>query len=117
MLNEAKLTCRTLDKHYEPELCRLIQAAIRVLETRGVIVRGKFTYTTAVENATGMLIVSSWSCTITDDWTKTAILAYVKANFPTIDAKMQEAFESTLSSMMNTSGYTYFDAGGCGHAG
>ena len=79
-----------------------------MLETRGVIVEGAFTYSTAVEQSTGMLIVTNWNCTITDNWVRTAVLTYVKAQFPTIDEKMMEAFENILASMMNTTGYTDF---------
>lgn len=112
MLNEAKLTCRALDPHYEPELCRLIDAGVWVLKTRGIIVHGWFAYTTAVEQSTGMLIVDHWECTIRDNWVRTAILTYVKAQFPTIDEKMMEAFENILASMMNTTNYTDFGEAG-----
>lgn len=108
MLNEARLTCRALDKYYGPELCRLIKAAILVLKTRGIVFEGDFTFTAATVEGEELPTVTAWDCTITDEWVKTAILAYVKANFPGMkDAeKLQEAFENMLSSMMNTTGYT-----------
>ncbi len=113
MLGEAKLTCRAMDKHYEPELCRLIRAGILVLKTRGIVFDGDFTYTTETEEETGLPVLKTWDCTITDEWVKTTILAYVKANFPGMkDAeKLQEAFENMLGSMMNTSGYTKWEGG------
>lgn len=108
MLNEAKITCRALDPHYSPELCRLICAAILELKARGVLVQGTFTYRTEEEGATGLPIVAGWECTITDEWVKTAILSYVKGHFPGMkDAeKYRDAFENMLSAMMNTTGYT-----------
>ena len=108
MLGEAKITCRALDKHYEPELCRLIKAGIQVLKTRGIVFDGDFTYTTETEAATGLPVVATHECTIMDAWVKTVVLTYVKAYFPGIkDAeKLQEAFENMLGSMMNTDGYT-----------
>lgn len=111
MLNEARITCRALDEHYGPELCRLIKSGIRVLKTRGIIFEGDFTYTTALEESTGLPIVNTWACTIEDEWVRTAILTYVKGYFPGIkDAeKIRAAFEDILSSMMNTDGYTKWE--------
>ena len=113
MLNEAKITCQALDAHYGPELCRLIRSAIRVLKTRGITFDGDFTYTTALEEETGLPIVSDWTCTITDEWVRTAILTYTKGHCTWIkDAeKCQAAFEDMLASMMNTDGYTDWKEG------
>ena len=114
MLNEARITCRALDEHYGPELCRLIRAAIRVLKTRGITFEGDFTYQTELEGSTGLPVVTEWHDTITDEWVRTAILTYAKAHCSWIkDAeKCQEAFESMLSSMMNTTGYTNWGGAG-----
>lgn len=114
MLNEARLTCRAMDAHYGPELCRLIGAAIKVLKTRGITFEGEFTYTVKAEEGTELPIVDTWSCTITDDWVKTAILTYTKGHFPGMkDAeKYRAAFEDMLASMMNTTGYTKWEGGG-----
>ena len=113
MLNEARITCRALDEHYGPELCRLIKTAIRVLKTRGITFAGDFTYTVELEESTGLPIVKTWECTITDEWVRTAILTYTKGHFPGMkDAeKIREAFEDMLSSMMNTDGYTVWEGG------
>lgn len=113
MLNEAKITCRALDEHYGPELCRLICSAIRVLKTRGITFAGDFTYETELEGSTGLPVVTCWRDTITDAWVRTAILTYVKGHCSWIkDAeKCQDAFESILSSMMNTTGYTTWQGG------
>ena len=114
MLNEAKITCRALDEHYGPELCSLIRSAIRVLKSRGITFEGEFTYTTVLEEGTGLPIVSAWACTITDEWVRTVILTYVKGHFPTTkdQEKYQEAFENMLASMMNTTGYTTWEESG-----
>lgn len=114
MLNEARITCQALDEHYGPELCRLIRSAIRVLKTRGITFEGDFTYTTKTETGTNLLLVDTWTCTITDEWVRTAILTYAKGHCSWIkDAeKCQAAFESMLSSMMNTTGYTAWEGSG-----
>ena len=108
MLNEAKQTCGALDKHYEPELCRLIKTAIRILRSKRIIFDGDMTYTIGVEQETGLPIVTAWACTIADEWVKTTILTYVKANFDAgKDAeRLNEAFENSMSTLMNTTGYT-----------
>ena len=113
MLNEARITCKALDAHYGPELCRLIGSAIIELKARKIAFDGAFTYTTALEEKTGLLIVSGWTCTITDEWVKTAILAYVKGHFSGIkDAeKYQAAFDRMMDTMMNTTGYATWEGG------
>ena len=113
MLNEARITCRALDAHYGPELCRLIGSAIRELKARGITFDGVFNYTTALEEKTGLSIVDAWTCTITDEWVKTAILSYVKGHFPGIkDAeKYREAFDKMMDTMMNTTGYATWEGG------
>ena len=107
MLSEAKLNCQAMDPHYEPELCRLIQAALTVLRTRGISVAGDFSYKTGTETETGLPIVTSWRCTVADDWIRTAALTYVKAKFPgTKDPEMyMRAFVDTVNSMVGTTGY------------
>lgn len=107
MLNEAKLNCQAIDPHYEAELCRLIRAAEIILKTRGITFAGTFQYQLTAEEGTGLPMVHEWSCTITDDWVKTAMLAYVKAKFPgTKDPESyMEAFVTSVNAMMNTTGY------------
>ena len=111
MLNEAKITCRALDEHYGPELCRLIKAAIRVLKTRGITFEGDFTYQID-EDGAGLPVVYTYTDTITDEWVRTAILTYVKGHCTWLKEaeKCQEAFENMLDSMMNTTGYTSWGA-------
>ncbi len=107
MLNEAKLNCQALDPHYEPALCRLIQAALTDIRTRGIAFDGGFSYTLTGEAETGLPVVDAWTCTVVDDWIKTAALTYVKAKFPgTKDPeRFMQAYRDTIQSMVNTSGY------------
>jgi len=107
MLNEAKLACQAMDEYYEPELCRLISAALIELRTRGVTITGTFTYTTAVPQGETMPKVTNWTCTITDDWIRTAVLTYVKAKVPWTEnpEKFEAAFENMLDKIMHTTGY------------
>ena len=76
MLNEAKLNCQAMDPFYEPELCRLIQAGLTVLRTRGISFEGTFEYETEQDDDSGMPLVVGHTCTVTDDWIRTAVLNY-----------------------------------------
>jgi len=107
MLNEAKLTCQALDREYEPELCRLISAALIEMRTRGVMIQGDFTYSVSVPEGEDLPEVSSWTCTITDDWIRTAVLTYVKAKAPWTEGgdKLMDAYEQMLDKIMHTTGY------------
>lgn len=107
MLNEAKLACQAMDEHYEPELCRLIRAALTDLRTRGVEIEGDFTYTTAVPEGGELPVVTGWTCTIDDDWIKTAVLTYAKAKAPWTEGaeKFEAAYENMLDRIMYTTGY------------
>lgn len=113
MLREAKLACQAMDPEYEPELCRLISAALIEMRTRGIDVKGEFTYTIGEvqdpddpEGET-RLAVTEWECTITDDWIKTTALTWVKAKAPWTEnpEKLMEAYENMLDKMMHTTGY------------
>lgn len=109
MLNEAKLACQAMDIHYEPELCRMIRAALTEMRTRGVEFEGDFTYETDTQATHGLPLVSSWECTVEDDWIKTAVMTYVKANAPWTESaereKLTNAFEGMLDRIMHTTGY------------
>lgn len=107
MLNEAKLACQAMDEYYEPELCRLIKAALIELKTRGVEFEGDFTYTVELEQGETLPKVTAWTSTVTDDWIKTAVMTYVKAKAPWTEnaEKLEGAFESMLDKMMHTTGY------------
>lgn len=118
MLNEAKIKTGIMDRAYEPELCMLIDAALKEMETRGISVDGSFTYTTAVITAEeaeeagepeteGMLKVSSWACDIEDSWVKNTVLTYVAANARGTEnpEKLMNAYENMLDRMMHTTGY------------
>lgn len=107
MLNEAKLACQAMDAAYEPELCRLISAALIEMRTRGIEFEGEFTYTTEVPQGGTLPAVTAWTCTITDDWIRTAALTYVKAKAPWTEnaEKLEAAFENMLDKIMHTTGY------------
>lgn len=109
MLNEVKLACGALDEYRMPELCRLIEAGIREIETRGVMVDGSFTYTLTQGENDPLPKVAEWECSITDNWVKTLILTYVQANRSWGNtqekAALQNSFEQMLDKMMGTTGY------------
>ena len=107
MLNEAKLNCQAMDPFYEPELCRLIQAGLTVLRTRGISFEGTFEYETETDDDSGMPLVVGHTCTVTDDWIRTAVLNYVKAKFPATKdpEKYMRAFTDTVNMMIGTTGY------------
>ena len=117
MLYEAKLACQAMDAYYEPELCRLIKAALTDMETRGVAIEGDFYYTVGIAEGDTMPKVTEWSCTVTDDWIKTAALTYVKAKAPWTEnaEKLDKAYEDMLDKIMHTTGYNRWLRGGCRH--
>lgn len=107
MLNEAKLYCQAMDPEYEPELCRLIRSALIDMRTRGVVFEGDFTYTATVQESGTLPVVTAWTCTVTDDWIRTAALTYVKAKAPWTENgdRLEAAYESMLDRIMHTTGY------------
>ena len=113
MLNEAKLNCQAMDPFYEPELCRLIQAGLTVLRTRGISFEGTFEYETEQDDDSGMPLVVGHTCTVTDDWIRTAVLNYeletkkVVVEYGALDhfEKYMQAFTDTVNMMIGTTGY------------
>lgn len=118
MLNMAKLVTGANDRDYEPELCMLIKAGIRDMETRGIYIEGDFDYSTHVitqqeaadagePETEGMMIVDGWSCTIDDDKIRTAVMTYVRANahWTQNAEKYEAAYENQLDKLMGTTGY------------
>ena len=109
MLYDAKVASGIMDPYYEPRLCQLIQAALTELKTRGIAVEGEFSYSAAVEEGDELPTVTNWTSTVTDDYIRAAVAAYVVAHADGVEPAVKEsyakAYEDTLGKMMGTTGY------------
>ena len=113
MLKEAMLALRVTDMEYAPEIRRLLYAAVTDLKAAGVIIKGVCSITiTETEDQTTheTTITATDNSSIRDEWVKTAMITYVRANFgsPTDYDKLQASYDLQRRQLANAKGYTDF---------
>ena len=108
MLKECKLALRVTASQYEPELCRLMQAGARDLESAGVVLPGTVDFA-ITDNAVNDI------STLEDPLCMTAIFTYTRAHFgsPADYDRLEASYQMQKTQLMHATGYTDW-GGGCG---
>ena len=103
MLNECKLALRITAAAYDGELCSLMDAGAKDLETAGVVLPGTVSF--AATNQ-GMQDNS----TLTDALCQRAIFTYVRMMFGSPDdfERLREAYHAQKVQLMHAQGYTFY---------
>ena len=101
MLKETKLALRVTASAYEPELCRLMEAGAKDLETAGVVLPG----TVSFAEVQGVMQDNS---TLTDALVMQAIFTYTRALFgsPADYDRLAESYETQKVQLMHAQNYT-----------